>query len=210
MKGARKAEPPHEFVSWLQQTNEDWQPRYSDLRGNERKAIITSLKNEQRGLCVYCGRQLDLSSPGDSFHIEHFRPQKGPNGRQDLQLDYNNLFLSCGHQDKHERRSQTCGTKKDDWFDEHQHIVPAYPACTTRFKFKLSGFVDPKVAGDVSAQKMIVKLGLDHPELVADRKETLAMLDNGELSTDDFWDEDKKLAESLAHVAFDRENRQVP
>ena len=163
-------------------------------------------------MCVYCGRQLDFTRPGNSFHIEHFRPQQGPNGRPDLQLDYNNLFLSCGQQDnhKHKHRSQICGTKKDDWFDESRYVAPAYPACTKRFKFRLSGPVEPKSTNDIAAGKMIERLGLNHPELIVDRRDTLVTLDNGEGDADDFYDEKHRLADNFAHVAFQHMNREIP
>lgn len=210
MKGARKAEPPQKLVTWLLQANENWQPSYSDLRVDERTAIIQGLKSEQRGLCVYCGRKLCFASPGYSFHIEHFRPQRGPNGRPDLQLDYNNLFLSCGQQDNQNHRSQICGTKKDDWFDENRFVAPTYPACTKRFKFMLSGRIESKLTDDIAAGEMIKRLGLNHPELVVERKDILISLDNGDSDADDFWNEDKKLAKNLAHVAFEHMNRELP
>lgn len=36
------------------------------------------------------------------------------------------------------------------------------------------------------------------------------MLDNGDVDANDFWDEDKQLAQSLAHVAFEHMNRELP
>jgi len=57
---------------------------------------------------------------------------------------------------------------------------------------------------------MIDLLGLDHPELIADRAATLALLDSDELSVEDFWDGENYRAESFGHVAFEHVGRVLP
>jgi len=210
LKGARKVEPPRELVEWMELDSDDWTPTYPFNERHVRDAVISALYIEQRGLCVYCGRLLDTSVPGKSYHIEHFRPRNGPNGRADLAVNHTNLFLSCGQLDETGRRSQTCGTRKDDWFDEESHVEPAYPMCTKRFSFLRSGHIKPREVGDVSAIQMIDLLGLDHPELIADRAATLALLDSDELSVEDFWDGENYRAESFGHVAFEHVGRVLP
>ena len=202
MKGARKLDPPQEFMDWIALENENWKPDYPIDDRCVLDAVIGCLNKEQRGLCVYCGRRLDMSSPGKSFHIEHFRPQHGPNGRPELKIHYNNLYLSCGQEGPTGGRSQTCGTRKSDWFNESDHIEPDYPECTSRFRFLLSGRIEPKIVSDQPASTMIEMLGLDHPELVKDREELLALLDSEEVDADDFWDSDSMQAQSYGHVAF--------
>lgn len=202
MKGARKVAPPKELVDWLALENENWKPDYPFDDPVVREAVISCLHKEQRGLCVYCGRRLDMSVPGKTFHLEHFRPQRGSNGRLDLKVDHKNLYLSCGQEDPAGGSSQTCGTRKSDWFDENGHIEPEYPVCTNRFNFLRSGRIEPKTDGDEPANTMIEKLGLDHPELVKDREAVLALLDSEEIDVEDFWDSSSQQAESFGHVAY--------
>ena len=210
MKGARKQKPPKELIEWLALENDDWKPSYPFNTRVVRDAVEKSLFHEQRGLCVYCGRRLDMSDPGKSFHIEHFRPQHGPNKRPDLAVSYSNLFLSCGHKDKDGNTSPTCGTRKADWFDEGRHVAPAYNDCTLRFRFLLSGKITTVEVGDSAANEMILQLGLDHPELVRARKTTLALIDGGDLDVEDFWDEVEEVAQSFAHVAYQNSGSTIP
>lgn len=210
MKGARKQQPPRELVEWLALTNDAWKPSYPFNEPAVRAAVVRSLFYEQRGLCVYCGRQLDMTDPGKSFHIEHFRPQHGPNKRPDLAVCHSNLFLSCGQEDQYGKKSPTCGTRKEDWFDEGKHIAPAYNNCTLRFRFLLSGSVTVAVDGDAAAEEMIFQLGLNHPELEKERKTTLALIDSGVLETKDFWNDAEGTAESFAHVVNQIEGNTIP
>ena len=129
-----------------------------------------SLFAEQTGQCVYCGRGISLDRKRH-YHIEHFRPQQK---YRKLQLDYTNLFLSCGPESEQGSRN-TCGHHKDDWFEEDCHIPPAPEACAERFRFRSSG----RIAGDGSpeADKMIGTLNLNHPELVTERQVMIEALD---------------------------------
>ncbi len=210
MKGARKSQVPAELTSWLALANEDWQPSYPINEPSVRSAVINGLFVEQRGLCVYCGRGLNLSSPGKSFHIEHFRPQNGENGRPDLKVSHANLFLSCGQEDQNGKQAQTCGTRKGDWFDENNHVAPNYPDCTRRFRFLLNGRIEAVHPDDEAAREMIKQLQLDHPELIKDRETTLALLDADELELADFWDSGKQVAESFGHIAYQHSGKTLP
>ena len=131
-----------------------------------------SLFAEQTGQCVYCGRGISLDRK-QHYHIEHFRP-RSERKYPELQLDYTNLFLSCGPEGDHGARN-TCGHHKGDWFEEDCHIPPAPEACAERFRFRSSG----RIAGDGSpeADKMIATLNLNHPELVTERQVMIEALD---------------------------------
>lgn len=62
------------------------------------KLIVDELTKIQDGLCVYCESKL-----GQEYHVEHFRCRaKFPQ----IDLDWNNLFLSC-------QNKQHCGIYKD-------------------------------------------------------------------------------------------------
>ncbi len=198
MKGARKGAAPADYAEWLGKANEDWTPSYP-FPADIKEKIVEALRREQRGLCVYCGCRLDLRRQGKTFHIEHFRPQHAYPADA---VAHSNLFLSCGQEDSEGNRSETCGTKKDRWFDEALVIEPEYFACTGRFRFKLNGTVEPIDAADDAAKEWIVRLNLNHRELAKERETLLAKLDENTLDLADLWDVESTEAESFAHVAY--------
>ena len=164
MRGSAKGPEPAELCNWKTvQGDNGIEPEYSDLQDPERSATLNSLFSEQTGQCVYCGRGIVLKKH-KQCHIEHFRPRsKYPL----LQLDYTNLFLSCGP-DNEPGAWRSCGAHKDDWFDEASHISPGTEACAEQFLFRVSGEI---VGGDSPASdEMISVLNLNHPELMAERK----------------------------------------
>lgn len=207
MKGSRKGILPSDFITWLNMANAAWQPSYSDLRGSVRNSVINALYVEQRSLCVYCGRKLDLAKPGKTFHIEHFRPQKKFSYHQ---ITYHNLFLSCGQKDADGLPAPTCGNEKGNWFDPDLNVYPAYPSCTNRFRFLLNGGIEPADPSDLAAAEAIRHLRLDHPELTKDRENTFLLIDQGVLTYSDYWDTVTGTAESYAHVVFQREGKVLP
>lgn len=204
MKGARKAAPPKAYDDWKALENDDWKPSYPFNDGCVRDAVVESLFLAQRGLCVYCGRALDLSRPGKSFHVEHFRPQ---HLYKALEVAFENLFLSCGQDDPQGGRAQTCGTRKDKWFDELLHVEPVYPMCISVFEFKLNGDIQGITK---PASTMATVLNLNHAELVKEREQVLFLVDAGDLDVADFWDADLGIAESYAHVVFKHRGVTLP
>jgi uncharacterized protein (TIGR02646 family) len=207
MKGSRKGAIPPKLLAWLNKASPEWQPAYPFDSSEVRDEVRSTLLTEQRGLCVYCGRRLNLARPGETYHIEHFQPQRH---YRELAVSYSNLFLSCGQKDESGNPSQTCGAKKADWFDENHSIYPAYAACTQRFRFMLDGSIEPATANDRSAENMIEYLRLDHPELTKDRSDIFMLLDGGALDASDFWSADEQIAESYAHAVFQHLNRNLP
>ena len=199
MRGSCKGDEPEMLKTWkADQQNACIVPRYADLRGTEKAATRDALFIEQTGQCVYCGRKVDLAS-SDRCHIEHFRPRTCyPN----LELAYENLFLSCG-------TKFTCGKQKASWFDKNCHVEPSpEDSCQQRFEFASDG----EILGDGSpeADKMITILNLNHPELIAERLELIEKLD-GDLSQNQdlsyceliqsFLDDSKGSRVSFANVA---------
>ena len=171
MRGSAKGREPKELRAWKKlQLASGIKLEYQALPGNERDAMRRSLYAEQTGQCVYCGRGISLGRR-ESFHIEHFRPRWN---YPTLQLDYANLFMSCGP-DGEPGVGETCGRHKGDWFDENYHIPPVPESCAQRFRFRASG----NIVGDGSAeaQRMIEVLNLDHRELVTARRELIEDLD---------------------------------
>lgn len=209
MRGSHEKSAPQALTDWLAQGNEDWQPSYP-FPQDIRIPVVGALAEAQRGLCVYCGRKLDLGTPGKSFHVEHFRPRSCyPN----LEVSLANLFLSCGQKSAEGNRSQTCGTSKEDWFDERLHVEPDYPACTERFHFRLTGEIVPLTEGDAAAATMIARLRLNHPELKREREEIQLLIDGPEgeaLGYTDFVDPSETTAESYAHMVCQRLGVHIP
>ena len=174
MRGSRKGEEPETLLAWKAgQQAAGIEPRYVDLDRAAQQATRHALFVEQTGQCVYCGRGIDLERR-NRHHVEHFRPRaRYPH----LELDYRNLFLSCGPQREDGGVQPTCGNKKESWFDENCHVDPApEEACQRRFAFASGG----EVNGDRSreADRMIVVLNLNHPELVAERSALIEGLDD--------------------------------
>ena len=204
MRGSNKSDEPPQLRDWkAEQRRNGIEPEYRNLQQPERGATERHLFAEQTGQCVYCGRGISLARK-QRYHLEHFRPRsKYP----DLQLDYANLFLSCGPEGDNGARN-TCGHHKGDWFEEGCHIPPAPEACAKHFRFHSSG----RIAGDGSpeADKMITTLNLNHPELVTERQVMLEALDldlnDGtppELLVQDFLDTDHDgTRPSFANVAI--------
>ena len=128
-EGSAKGQQPAELRIWKEtQLANDIEPAYHDLQQPERGATERSLFAEQTGQCVYCGRKIALDR-NQHYHIEHFRPQTEYGA---LQLDYSNLFPSCGPGSEY-GTPNTCGAHKDNWFDEDCHIPPAPESCANRF-----------------------------------------------------------------------------
>lgn len=199
MRGSRKGPTPPIMQAWLEKAGADWKPAYPFDSTEVKNEVRARLLAEQRGLCVYCGRRLKLSRPGETYHVEHFRPQKDYGH---LATDFSNLFLSCGQKNDNGEPSPTCGNFKGDWFEETHHVSPDYPTCTLRFRFSLTGSVNPALDGDIGAQNMITRLHLNHPELVKDREDVLMLIDGGVLNENDFLADGGEVVESYAHVAY--------
>ena len=172
MRGSAKGDEPPALSDWkAAQHRNGIEPEYRNLQQPERGATEKSLFAEQTGQCVYCGREISLNQ-NQRYHIEHFRPRsKYPN----LQIEYANLFLSCGPDSDRGARN-TCGHHKGDWFEEDCHIPPVPEVCAERFRFRSLG----QVSGDGSpeANKMIWTLNLNHHGLVKDRRDMIETLDD--------------------------------
>lgn len=204
MRGSHEKVIPPEYAAWLALTSPDWEPTYP-FPGDIRRSVVDALNTAQRGLCVYCGRRLHLDRR--QFHIEHFRPRSSYPG---LEVDLDNLFLSCGQEGHVAKPSETCGHAKADQFDETNCIEPDYPSCTHRFRFLLSGEVATTGDGDTPAESMIAMLNLNHPELRKDREDILDHIDREGLDLSDFVDPVTGIAEGYAHVCCEHLGTVIP
>jgi uncharacterized protein (TIGR02646 family) len=157
VRRVEKRDEPRGFATWKAQENEDWRPTYGVLQNPEKRELHLALLREQGHTCCYCGREIELAES----HIEHFRPRSL---REDLQLNFQNLFASC----QRETKAQTplvCGHFKGEQFDE-SFISPLAEGVEERFRYTLEGEVLPR---DKAAAVMTSVLGLNIPFLKSRR-----------------------------------------
>lgn len=128
MKFIVKNQEPQSFANWKNLVNDNWQPTYDDLSGQEKKDVKNALIAEQGGICCYCETILNY---GDS-HIEHLDPQSNNEAGR---LDFNNMLCSCQQKlDKGEPLH--CGNSKGD---EIIPITPLMSDCESKFKYTYNG-----------------------------------------------------------------------
>lgn len=189
MKHIEKQAEPQLFSEWKAMANEEWQPTYSALGGELKKAVKQALMVEQGFICCYCERRL---SDNDS-HIEHFRPQSDPSVDP---LDYSNMLCSCQNRLK-KGEPRHCGNLKDKWFDEKLLVSPLDSTCEEQFAFLGDGSIKSTFEQDQAASETIRKLGLNCSKLKALRKSAIDVFLDEKLSTEEV----KMLV--MAHLAKD-------
>jgi len=180
MKHIVKQCEPEEFSSWKALANADWQPTYSSLSRDTKKAVKDALMVEQGYICCYCERRLT----DDDSHIEHFQPQSDPAVDP---LDFSNLLCSCQDQLK-KGEPRHCGNLKEDWFDSALLVSPFNPACEGRFSFTGDGRINPTEDNDPAASETIKRLGLDIPKLNDFRAKAIEPFLDDKLSLDEIKD----------------------
>lgn len=160
------------FDKWKTSANEDWQPTYDDLRGEEKKEVKDSLMKEQGYICCYCERRLI----DEDSHIEHFNPQ---NNNDAHPLDYANLLCSC-QQNLAQGEPRHCGNLKGGWFDDKCLVSPLDSDCGGRFAYLANGKIIPARESDGIARMTIEKVGLGINKLNALREKAIEpFLDEG-------------------------------
>lgn len=198
MRGSNKGEPPQEFRDWLSLECDSWKPTFRALERPTKNALSARLGTEQEDQCVYCGRRLSLDSEArDQWHIEHFRPRSR---YPDLEVEYTNLFLSCGDRENDGSLTDTCGRAKKDWFDTKNHVNPIEAGCAGRFKYLGNG----KVRGrDQAATTMVERLNLNNDRLRVMRRRVISAIEedlakeHSAIELSEAW----RRARNLSHVA---------
>lgn len=175
MKRIIKGTEPASFSQWKERANADWTPVYPDLQNLEKRELHGSLLQEQNFFCCYCGQKTGL----DSSHIEHFRPQEH---YPELALDHANLHASCLRETK-PGNPLHCGHHKGNWFDEQGFIAPTEETCEQRFRYLLTGDIQPAVPEDDAASRMIEVLALDIAYLNQRREEAIGRFFDDEFIT---------------------------
>ena len=172
MRGSRKGRAPQELEDWVHiERTAGIPPRYRNWPAKLRGIVLSQLVGEQTGQCVYCGRGIVLERH-ERYHVEHFRPQSR---FPEHELDFENIFLSCGPRKDDVGVRETCGNRKGDWFEEGCHIQPASIGCCKKFFFGSSGIIQPDASPE--ALKMIEVLNLNDQELMRERAELIEEVD---------------------------------
>ena len=153
MRHIEKGQEPQVFTGWKALENEDWQPTYDDLAGDEKQAVRNALFQEQRGICCYCEGLLTDTD----CHIEHCMPQSLDSVNP---LDFANMLLSCQNQ-LSKGAPRHCGNAKGEWYDEQLFVTPLSRGCEGRFAFEANGVMKPAADCDLAAVETIRKLALN-------------------------------------------------
>jgi len=179
MKYIAKGKEPIQFTEWKNQKNDNWKPAFSVLQGDEKKAVINALKEEQGFICCYCERRIEI----EDCHIEHLKPQ-GKDLFPGNQLDYDNLLCSC-QRELERGEPRHCGNSKGSWYDEQFLVSPLSPDCELKFRYTFDGHIESAIENDIAAITTIDKLQLKIDKLNALRKKAIEPFIDEELTETD-------------------------
>lgn len=170
MRWIQKNNEPRPLVEWRNRYRKDVNFGYSLMRGDHEvvNAINNSLLMEQGNLCAYTGQRIRYGS----FHIEHLKAQAHCQNGEDV--DYKNI-VACFPGPNYPEKLEYGARKKSDWpppNEWHLFLSPLERSCETRLSFNLRGEIQAN-DGDETAKQTIQRLGLDHQELTALRREAI-------------------------------------
>lgn len=122
--------------------------RYGDLRNlNDGTDIIKMLRENlvisQKGLCAYCCCRI---TPEKSQN-EHIYPQSR---YPEKSMEYSNIVAGCVCDGK----AETCGTAKENFYDEKMFVSPLQDDCESHFSFSPSG----EIFGNTEMGKYTIEL----------------------------------------------------
>lgn len=198
MKHIEKGPEPEFFTKWKENfciTN-GREPKYDDFRNTDEWHDLRQILLEEQGfICCYCMQNVgdwdQIANRWDS-HMEHFVPRSIGNihphscRAQDVQLSYDNLFISCNGEHCDEEH---CGHYKKSE-DSPMILSPALPDVEKRFKYNLlNGSIDGIGA---EAMTSIRVLNLNNYDLK--RRRASAIYNSGYFD-DDFEEKSEELIE---------------
>ncbi|WP_254173132.1 retron system putative HNH endonuclease [Planktothrix pseudagardhii] len=170
-----------------------------DFKNPHKAQLIDVLRREQGYICCYCGRRISK----DNSHIEHLKPKskKRKPSYAHLVVTYSNLLASCnGYTEEQESEyneklqqnratpapaQESCGAKKDDWYDEDFTVSPLIENCAEYFTYTGAGEIrSPRVDSTKkqtaeetmktkAAEETIKHLGLNNTNLQSSRKKVI-------------------------------------
>jgi len=188
MKHSPKLPEPAFLTSWKAKVagkNGGGVVAYSRFKSKpEKKQLHKFILEEQSGLCCYCGSRVTYDSVNQTdndCHIEHFDPDRGRD------LEYGNLFVSCGLSDTG-FRPMTCGSSKANNLIDVA-LIPSANFCETQFSYGINGGVYGKSQSAIEAANT---LSLNDPSLVSARasilKEIEVLVGVDEINDDNIGD----------------------
>ena len=96
-----------------------------------RSELTKFLLKEQKGICAYCCGRIK----NGNVHNEHIEPRHPGTFTSKRSLDYTNLVASCN-------TLRTCGTKKENDYDETRFVSPLNPDCEDKFTYYPNGTIE--------------------------------------------------------------------
>lgn len=110
---------------------------------NDKKNLNDLLRDEQKRICCYCQKRIDHFQGANisGSHNEHFEPENGPDGRADLQMEYENIYACCNTTKGYEKRLQHCGEHKDKLKINRNFLLMRN--CSDYFKYNVNGEILP-------------------------------------------------------------------
>ena len=193
MRTIQKCPAPNSLTQWrgprlAASRPEGMECTYEEMRRVSAvlEAVEGNLFVEQGGICAYTGHRIGLtpSQPNKgmqrdvNFHIEHLMPQTyctAEYGNYGKDTEYDNLVAcwprpNCGFEPAYGAR------KKGSWPsvpEQAQFVSPLRADCSVRFAYNHRGEISAAQINDAAANETIDRLGLQHPELTALRREAI-------------------------------------
>lgn len=111
---------------------------------HDKRVLNDILRKEQKGICCYCQQKIDHYQEPNlcGSHNEHLHPENGPYAREDLQLDYENIYACCNYSKGFERRLQHCGEHKT-YQVINRNFLNGHD-CSHYFKYNSNGEILPQ------------------------------------------------------------------
>ena len=161
----KKTQPPKEILEYIELENREFADNYSEeerltkyprynFNAEQRGALKKRLFEEQRALCCYCMRTIEINNPVSSKNatVEHFLPDSV---FKENCADYFNLYLVCPNLHKDEDgKEETLDEQHCDKF-KGNYLIPkfigyfhredngAITKCEDFFRYNAQGYILP-------------------------------------------------------------------
>jgi uncharacterized protein (TIGR02646 family) len=189
MKLITKTSPPSELSSWISTQESQADPvnypvTYDEFgKSGLRPNVRQFLEAEQFGLCGYTCELLLKAAirPNTESHIEHIKPVNvckaeagasyGTVAYDDL--NYHNIIAATFIRSS---RAEWYGARyKDNTYTPALFVSPLIAVCEQKFRYLVTGDIQPMNSSDADAIETIRQLKLDHPTLVIARRAEISV-----------------------------------
>jgi len=189
MKAITKTSPPLDLSNWIsaqesQADTANYPVTYEEFgRSGFKPSVRQCLEAEQFGLCGYTCELLQEATrrPNTESHIEHIKPVKVCKTEAgvaygSIAFDDLNYFNIIAATYIRASRSEWYGARyKDDTYTPTLFVSPLIATCEQKFRYLVTGDIQPMVSSDSDAIETIRQLKLDHPTLVSARKAEISV-----------------------------------